>query len=73
MLTKLLMALTMAFSAMGVPPTADVIQAGDHYFLVTDDGHLTMWEETNGAPGLQAEPVLLLGIPVTEPDRQVHL
>lgn len=73
MLAKLLMALTMAFSAIGVPPSADVLQAGDHYLMVTDDGRLTMWEETNGASGLQAHPVLVLGIPVAEPDRQVHL
>lgn len=73
MLAKLLMALTMAFTAMGVPPSADVLQAGDHYLMVTDDGRLTVWEETNGAGGLQAAPVMILGIPVTEPDRQLHL
>ena len=74
MIAKFLMAVTMALSALGTHgATADVFQAGDHYLAVTDDGFLTMWEETNGSPGLQAEQVIVLGMVLVEQDRQIHL
>lgn len=74
MIAKLLMALTMALTALGTPgATSDVFQAGDHYLQVEEDGRLTMWEETNGSPGLQSTPTIVLGIVVGEPDHRVQL
>lgn len=68
MLAKLLMAITMALSAMGTPgTTADVFEAGGHYVAI-EDGQLTMWVESNGHTGLQMKPVVILGHVVTEPD-----
>lgn len=70
MISKLLMALTVALSALGTPATtADVFQAGDHYMMITTSGHLTLWEESNGKAGLQADPVVIMGVIVVEPDR----
>lgn len=74
MISKFLMAITMALTALGTPgTTADVFQAGDHYLMVDDDGFLTMWAESNGASGLQPMPVVILGQVMVEADRQVHL
>lgn len=74
MISKLLMAITMALTALGTPATtADVFQAGDHYMAISTDGYLTIWEESNGKPGLQAAPVVILGVHVVEPDRLVAL
>jgi len=73
-ISKFLMALTIALTALGTPATtADVFQAGDHYMMITADGHLTIWEEANGKPGLQPDAMSILGVAVTEPDRRVHL
>lgn len=73
MISKLLMAITMALTALGTPgTTADVFQAGDHYMAI-DEGILTVWEEANGRPGLQMEPVVVLGVVMVEPDRVVSL
>ena len=74
MISKLLMAITMALTALGTPgTTSEVFQAGDHYMLLADDGYLTIWEESNGRAGLQPEPVVILGVVAVEPDRAVHL
>lgn len=73
MLAKLLMAITMALSAMGTPgTTADVFEAGGHY-MALESGHLTMWVESNGHPGLQVAPVVILGHVAIEPDTQTLL
>lgn len=74
MIAKLLMAITMALTALGTPGTTnDVFAAGDHYLMVDDEGYLTMWEESNGIPGLQPARVMILGKVVSEVDHQVHL
>lgn len=68
LLSKILMAITMALSAMGTPGTsADVFEAGGHY-MALDDGKLTMWVESNGRPGLQTTQVVILGVVAVEPD-----
>lgn len=73
-IAKLLMALTMALTAIGTPgTTADVFQAGESYIMIDGDGHLSMWSESNGSPGLQAEPVFILGQMVVVPDTRVIL
>jgi hypothetical protein len=73
-ISKLLMAFTMALTALGAPgTTADVFQAGDHYMMISSDGYLTLWEEANGRPGLQPDPVVVLGVVLVEPDRAVTL
>jgi len=73
LIAKLLMAITMALTALGTPGvTGDVFQAGDHYLMI-DGGTLTMWVESNGQPGLQPSPVVILGKVVTHPDHQVKL
>lgn len=74
MISKLLMALTMALTALGTPATtADVFQGGEHYMMISTDGYLTIWEESNGKEGLQPAPVSILGVVIVEPDRLVHL
>jgi hypothetical protein len=74
MIAKLLMAITVALTALGTPgATSDVFQVGDHYLQVEDDGQLTLWEESNGFPGLQSTPTLILGIVVGAPDHRVQL
>lgn len=74
MIAKLLMAITMALTALGTPgTTADVFEAGDHYLAVEPDGTLSLWAESNGTPGLQARHVVVFGQTVIEPDRLVHL
>ena len=73
MIAKLLMAITMALTALGTPGvTGEVFHAGDHYLLI-EDGTLTMWAESNGQPGLQPSPVTILGRVVSHPDQQVQL
>lgn len=73
MIAKLLMALTMALTALGTPGvTGDVFQAGEHYLMI-DGGLLTMWAESNGRPGLQPTPVVVLGRVVVEADHRVQL
>lgn len=73
-LAKLLMALTMALTALGTPGLdADVFQAGDHYVAVTAEGELSLWAESNGQPGLQTGPLVLLGRVVMEPDTRTTL
>jgi len=72
-IAKLLMALTMALTALGTPGvTGDVFQAGDHYILI-DDGALTMWAESNGRAGLQPTPVTVMGKVIAHADHQVQL
>lgn len=74
MIAKLLMAITVALTALGTPgTTSDVFAAGDHYLMVDEDGYLTMWSESNGHAGLQPEPVVVLGAVVVVPDTRVHL
>lgn len=73
MISKLLMAITMALTALGTPGvTGDVLQAGDHYIMI-DDGEFTMWAESNGRWGLQPTPVIVMGKTVIEADSQVKL
>ena len=73
MIAKLLMAITMALTALGTPGiTGDVFQAGDHYVMI-DHGHLTVWAESNGMPGLQATSVVVLGQTLVIPDHQIQL
>ncbi len=73
MIAKLLMAITMALTALGTPGvTGEVFQAGEHYIMISD-GDLTMWEESNGRWGLQPTAVVVLGKVVAEPDQQLQL
>ena len=73
MISKLLMAITMALTALGTPGvTGDVIQAGDHYLMISD-GQLTMWAESNGIYGLQASAVVVMGKVVVQSDHQVQV
>lgn len=73
MIAKLLMALTMALTALGTPGvTGDVFQAGDHYIMI-EDGYLTMWAESNARPGLQPTPVIVMGQVIMAADHQVQV
>lgn len=68
------MAITMALSAIGTPGAqSDVVSVGEHYLEVTDEGFLTMWEESNGHPGLQSTPIVILGVVAVEMDHRVQL
>lgn len=72
MLAKILMAITMALTALGSPAaTSDVFAAGDHYVHVDTQGALTLWEESNGREGLQAAPVYVLGFLALDADTQL--
>ncbi|HUR68123.1 MAG TPA: hypothetical protein VM370_02675 [Candidatus Thermoplasmatota archaeon] len=74
MIAKLLMAITMALTALGTPgTTSDVFEVGDHYMSVDDHGILTLWAESNGQSGLQEKPVIILGQVIVEPDHKVQL
>lgn len=74
MIAKLLMAVTMALTALGTPGTdVTTVQAGDHYLSFDSGGFLTLWAESNGKPGLQPDPVIILGVVVVEADRPLHV
>lgn len=73
-IAKLLMALTMALSAIGTPgASSDVVSFGDHYLMIDPGGVLTMWAESNGYPGLQNTPIVILGVLAVDIDHRVQL
>jgi len=73
-IAKLLRALTMALSAMGTPgASSDVVSFGEHYLQIDSAGFLTMWEESNGHPGLQSTPIVILGVVAVDIDHRVQL
>ena len=73
MIAKLLMAITMALTALGTPGvTGDVFQAGDHYLMI-QDGALTMWVESNGRWGLQPTDVVVMGKTIAYADHQLQV
>ena len=73
MIAKLLMAITMALTALGTPGvTGDVFQAGDHYIMI-DNGALSMWAETNGRWGLQPTDVVVMGKTIAHADHRLQL
>jgi hypothetical protein len=65
MLAKIILAVTMAASALlggGGPFQQEQAASIDGYYLFVDDfGQPSIWQETNGQPGLQTVPSTLHG------------
>ncbi|GEM_PF-6703888 len=77
MIAKLLLAITMAVSALlgasgPAPHAQDGVSAVGAFYLHTDEhGVPTLWSETNGAPGLQTGVSLGHGGLVVPPDTRL--
>jgi hypothetical protein len=77
LIAKLLLAITMAVSALlggsgPVPHTQDGVSAVGAFYLHTDEhGVPTLWSEGNGLPGLQTGATFLHGGIVVPPDTRL--
>jgi hypothetical protein len=76
MLMRALFLIFTAISAVA-PDAADhleakLVGAGGHYMWVDEEGRVSLWEETNGIPGLQVSPTAEReGAPVRDADTRI--